>query len=282
VDTVLLRTFLEVSKTRHFGRAAENLFITHSAVSFRIRQLEQLLGGKLFDRQRNNLRLTQAGERLIPYAETILASWQMALQDVGVSQGQFIQLCLGGTPNIWDAYLQQKLPEIAIQFPALSQRSEVSSQVELVRSILEGKTDLGLVFDPPKIAEINVCKISEFKLVLVSHLPDVSLGQLQEIGYVFVDWGTAFNVQHARLFEQSIAPVLHTGQSNIAFQYLLARGGAAFLPSSLITTELQQGKLHRVIDCPSINRDIYAIYLMQSEKLEAIESVIDFISGPAE
>ncbi len=50
MDTELLRTFIEVSKTRHFGRAAENLYLTQSAVSFRIRQLEQQLGVSLFAR----------------------------------------------------------------------------------------------------------------------------------------------------------------------------------------------------------------------------------------
>jgi LysR family transcriptional regulator, flagellar master operon regulator len=44
VDTELLKTFLEVSRTRHFGRAAESLYLTQSAVSFRIRQLENQPG----------------------------------------------------------------------------------------------------------------------------------------------------------------------------------------------------------------------------------------------
>lgn len=44
MDTELLKTFLEVSRTRHFGRAAESLYLTQSAVSFRIRQLENQLG----------------------------------------------------------------------------------------------------------------------------------------------------------------------------------------------------------------------------------------------
>ena len=72
MDTDLLRTFIEVSKTRHFGRAAETLYLTQSAVSFRIRQLEQQLGVTLFARHRNNIQLTLAGERLYPYAEAIL------------------------------------------------------------------------------------------------------------------------------------------------------------------------------------------------------------------
>lgn len=62
VDTELLKTFPEVSRTRHFGRAAEALYLTQSAVSFRIRQLENQLGVNLFTRHRNNIRLTTAGE----------------------------------------------------------------------------------------------------------------------------------------------------------------------------------------------------------------------------
>lgn len=64
MDTELLKTFLEVSRTRHFGRAAESLYLTQSAVSFRIRQLENQLGVNLFTRHRNNIRLTAAGEKI--------------------------------------------------------------------------------------------------------------------------------------------------------------------------------------------------------------------------
>lgn len=72
MDTELLKTFPEVSRTRHFGRAAEALYLTQSAVSFRIRQLENQLGVNLFTRHRNNIRLTTAGEKLLPYAETLM------------------------------------------------------------------------------------------------------------------------------------------------------------------------------------------------------------------
>ena len=73
MNTDLLRTFLEVAKTRHFGHAAENLYLTQSAVSSRIKQLEGTLGVPLFTRQRNNILLTPAGERLLPHAENLLA-----------------------------------------------------------------------------------------------------------------------------------------------------------------------------------------------------------------
>ena len=58
MDTELLKTFLEVNRTRHFGKAAENLYLTQSAVSARIKLLEDLLGTPLFSRARNNVQLT--------------------------------------------------------------------------------------------------------------------------------------------------------------------------------------------------------------------------------
>ncbi len=72
MDTELLKTFLEVQKTRHFGKAADNLYLTQSAVSFRIRQLEQGLGTSLFYRSRNNIQLTAAGEALLPHAIAVI------------------------------------------------------------------------------------------------------------------------------------------------------------------------------------------------------------------
>ncbi len=276
MDTVLLNTFLEVSKTRHFGRAAENLFITHSTVSFRIRQLEDMVGTRLFNRQRNNLSLTEAGERLIPYAESMLASWQLALQEVGMPSQQTLQIGIGGTANIWDAFLQRLLPDMAIRFPDFCYRTEVSSQITLVRSLLERSIDVGLVFDPPKIAEVSVEPVAQLQLLLACHQPGVTLEQLAETGYVFVDWGTTFNLQHAKLFPQPVAPVLHTGQSVIAREYLLRRGGVAFLPESW----LQEGQdaLYAVTNSPVIVRDVYAIYMNDTDKLESVQALTEFMA----
>ncbi|SUI42672.1 HTH-type transcriptional regulator gltC [Serratia marcescens] len=104
MDTELLKTFLEVSRTRHFGRAAESLYLTQSAVSFRIRQLENQLGANLFTRHRNNIRLTPAGERLLPYAESLMNTWQLAKKEV-VRSLQHTELSIGATASLWEAYL---------------------------------------------------------------------------------------------------------------------------------------------------------------------------------
>ncbi|MFC1681964.1 LysR family transcriptional regulator [Pseudomonadota bacterium] len=58
MDIETFRTLLEVNRTRHFGKAAEELFITQSAVSARIKKLEENLGVTLLDRSRRDIHPT--------------------------------------------------------------------------------------------------------------------------------------------------------------------------------------------------------------------------------
>ena len=62
MDINALRTFLEIAKTRHFGHAADTLFVSQSTVSARIKTLEDVLGVNLFIRERGNIQLTVAGD----------------------------------------------------------------------------------------------------------------------------------------------------------------------------------------------------------------------------
>ena len=79
MDLELLRTFLELNRTRHFGRAAEALSLTQAAVSSRLKSLEDQLGVKLFIRTRRQMDLSPEGSRLVRHAERQIAAWRAAL-----------------------------------------------------------------------------------------------------------------------------------------------------------------------------------------------------------
>lgn len=72
IDLRRLRYFVAVSDELHFGRAAERLHIAQPAISRQIAQLEAGIGALLFDRTRNNIRLTPAGKTLLEHARRIL------------------------------------------------------------------------------------------------------------------------------------------------------------------------------------------------------------------
>ncbi|CAA2931252.1 HTH-type transcriptional regulator GltR [Arsenophonus endosymbiont of Bemisia tabaci Q2] len=104
MDTKLLKTFLEVTKTRHSGRAGESLYLTQSTVSFQIRQLETRLGTILFARHRNNIHLTAAGERLIAYAESLINTWLQAKEEIS-HRSLNTEFLIGPTISIWEGCL---------------------------------------------------------------------------------------------------------------------------------------------------------------------------------
>ena len=73
MTVVQLECFLAVTRTRHFGRAAEDLGRKQPALSVQVQRLEAALGAALFEHTTRHVRLTTAGETLVPYAERILA-----------------------------------------------------------------------------------------------------------------------------------------------------------------------------------------------------------------
>jgi DNA-binding transcriptional LysR family regulator len=274
LDTELLKTFLEVCNTRHFGKAAENLYVTQAAVSSRIKQLESRLGLALFSRLRNNIKLTPAGERLIPHAEAVLNTWQRAFQEVAITSKQSIQLALGGSPNVWDLMLQNSLYQLKVSKPELAIRAEVLSHTVVTRQLLERSLDLALVFDSPKVDEIITVKLFQLPLELVSTKDHLNISDIASVGYIMLDWGTLFSIQHAKLCKQLPPPTLHTNIARVALDYMLQAGGAAYLPTQLVEPYIDNQQLFRVDDAPEMHRDVFVSYHKDNVKTELIESVI--------
>ncbi|MFE1954852.1 LysR substrate-binding domain-containing protein [Streptomyces sp. NPDC059524] len=78
-----LRYFAYVAEELSFTRAAERLFVSQPALSKQIRMLEKQVGAELFTRDRRTVRLTSAGEALLPYAQRMLEVWRDAEEAVG-------------------------------------------------------------------------------------------------------------------------------------------------------------------------------------------------------
>ncbi|MCX5200453.1 LysR family transcriptional regulator [Streptomyces sp. NBC_00237] len=77
VHTRDLRYFLAVAAELNFTRAAETLYVSQSALSKQIRQLERAIGAELFVRDRREVRLTEAGEALLPHARQTCSVWEL-------------------------------------------------------------------------------------------------------------------------------------------------------------------------------------------------------------
>lgn len=276
MDIELLNTFLEVNNTRHFGKAAENLYLTQAAVSARIKLLEQTLGTNLFLRYRNNLSLTPTGERLIPHAETIIATWNLIRQDLSLTKKQKKVITLGSTSGLSELCFNQGLSIIHQHMKELALRAEICEHNQLVKRLLDRTIDLGFMYDPPKISELELKEISVAELVLVSSQKDITVEEAINHQFISVDWGITYSLALVKFFPDMASPVLHTTLSRTALEFILSCGGSAYLPLQLIRHKLNNA-LFLVNEAPVFQRPVYASYHVNNTSSENILKIIDFI-----
>lgn len=266
MDTELLKTFLEVSRTRHFGRAAEALYLTQSAVSFRIRQLENQLGVNLFTRHRNNIRLTTAGEKLLPYAETLMNTWQAARKEVAHTS-RHNEFSIGASASLWECMLnawlgrlyQLQEPQSGLQFEA-----RIAQRQSLVKQLHERQLDLLITTEAPKMDEFSSQLLGHFTLALYCSTP---ARKKSELNYLRLEWGPDFQQHETGLIAADEVPVLTTSSAELARQQLSALNGCSWLP---VNWANEKGGLHTVADSATLSRPLYAIWLQNSDKYSLI------------
>lgn len=262
MDTELLKTFLEVSRTRHFGRAAEALYLTQSAVSFRIRQLENQLGVNLFTRHRNNIRLTAAGEKLLPYAETLMNTWQAARKEVA-NTSRHNEFSIGASASLWECMLNEWLrrlyqsqePQSSLQFEA-----RIAQRQSLVKQLHERQLDLLITTETPKMDEFSSQLLGYFTLALYCSSPSQTK---DELNYLRLEWGPDFQQHEAGLIAGDEVPVLTTSSAELARQQLSVIKGFSWLPVNWAKTK---SDLHTVTDSTTLSRPLYAVWLQNSDK----------------
>ncbi len=273
MDIDLLKTFLEVNRTRHFGRAADNLYLTPAAVSARVRQLEHILGVELFLRSRNNIQLTAEGERLVPHAETLMLAWSRARQDVVMQADQMHQLTLGAVYSLWRFGLGHTLSVLHDALPEVAVRAEAHPAEVLNRMLEERTLDLALLLEPPEMPGFKAERIGQLKLVLVSSDPQANVKTALQTGYVMVDWGVSFELFHTRRYGDAGAPALHTNMGMLALDFIQQQKGAAYLPQSVLGQPAGKG-LVRVKGAPAFSRPVFGVYRSSGDRDNKISRLL--------
>lgn len=146
MDIRRLRYFLVLADELHFGRAASRLAISQPPLSVSIRQLEETIGARLFERSHQKVRLTAAGEALVPAAQALIDRMNSTMHQVrDVDQGVTGHLRIGFV----GALLYQGLPRLLQQF----QQSRAGLQLNMLElntkdqltELAHGSLDVGFV-----------------------------------------------------------------------------------------------------------------------------------------
>lgn len=250
------------------------MFLTQAAVSARIKMLEEMLGVKLFIRDRRDIKLTAEGNRLVSRADRLISEWRKIRQEISVG-GARRQLSVGGSLRLWDVILQQWLVRVRSALPGLALIAESHTPDLLTRKLLDGVLDLAFMLEPPQLEVLQTRDIGGLSLRLVSSVANTELESALGGSYLMVDWGLTHALQHRRLFPDAPEPQTRFAAGSLTLHYLLELGGSAYLPDSMIQPYIDSGGLYWVEDAPQINHRIHAVYPVRSGRPELIDEVLD-------
>ncbi|CAI8808502.1 HTH-type transcriptional activator CmpR [Pseudomonas sp. IT-232MI5] len=143
-----LKTFLAVARHGTFAAAGLHIGLTQSAVSAQIRNLEQALGIRLFDRTGRQAMLNPAGQRAVPMAQEMLAIFsRMAIsEDVSEFRGE---LKIGAVATAQTGLLPQALLRLRQQAPGLEPKLVPGVSLNLLSQVDAGEVDLAIMIKPP-------------------------------------------------------------------------------------------------------------------------------------
>jgi DNA-binding transcriptional LysR family regulator len=145
LDLSVLRTLVAVVRSGSFARAAERVGRSESAVSLQIKRLEEQLRQKMFHRAGRNMLLTDAGERMLAYAERLIA-----LNDEAVIEAGGLRLegavRLGIPPDFAETWLPTALARFARICPDVDIQTTVERSPALSALLTRGELDLAMSF----------------------------------------------------------------------------------------------------------------------------------------
>ncbi len=264
MDIALAKTFLAITETGSFVTAAARLNVTQTAVSARVRALEEQLGRRLFVRNKSGARLTPAGERFVKHATTLVQVWDRARQQVGLPQGRADIASVGAELSLWNPILTDWLVWMKQQAPDVALRAEVDTAPNLLEAVRNGALDMAVLYEPPPQGGNMVVELlQEERLVMVTTSPDGAMGAPQD--YVHVDWGPAYQASHQAAYPQTVIPDVFVSHGPLALLYILRVGGTGYFRHSAARPYLEAGTLHRVPDAPEFSYSVHIVYSAQAE-----------------
>ena len=151
----------------HFGRAADNCFVTQSTLSAGIRELESLLGVTLVERTRRVVRFTPLGVRVSDKALRVLRESE-ELADLARAEGQPLtgELRMGVIPTIAPFLLPALLPRLRTRWPRLKLYLREEPSQAACDALHRGQLDCVLLAMPFACGEVDSAELFEDRLVL--------------------------------------------------------------------------------------------------------------------
>ncbi|WP_054860034.1 LysR substrate-binding domain-containing protein [Gracilibacillus sp. JCM 18860] len=257
----LYRIFHVVSRNKSFSKAAEELYMTQSAVSQSISKLEKELDIKLFNRTSKGVVLTSEGELLHDHVDSALSMIHVAedkmLEFKTLKTGGELRIGVGDTISRY--FLLPYLEDFHARYPGIKLNIINGTTTEICSFIKSGKADVGICNLPIQDEQLQVmpCKggiqdifVCGEKYKKITEKP-ISLEFLMRLPLIFLEKKSNSRMYIEHFFEKrggyQVSPVFELGSYDLVLEFTKINLGISCVIKEFSNDYLERGDLYEVM-----------------------------------
>lgn len=253
MDIELARTFLVIVRCGSFVAAAEQLCVTQTTVTARVKNLEAQLNCSLFVRNRAGASLTVHGEHFVHYAHQLLQTWEAARTALPFPESLQVQVRLAAETSLWNPLLKDWFMQLSKEQTSYAVNASVYDVSTLCKKLESAELDAVLMHQPHYWPGLQVEQLLEEKLVLVQSV-------LQPEPYIYIDWGTLFRQQHDAVLPEHAHSAMRCNFGPLGLHTILQHGGRGYFRTRVVEPYIAEGALQRVAHAPEFSWPLYVVY----------------------
>jgi len=281
-----LRLFLGIAESRSFSACADKHGISQPALSRAIRQMEERLGARLFDRDTRSVRLSPAGEHLRPAAERIVREVELGIeglkQFVTGSRGRIVAACL---PSLSATLLPGAIAAFKSKAPDVEFQVIDGLSGDVVEAVLQGRADLGLALRPVQDDALDYQEICRDPFGLVCREDDelatadaISWRDFENRPFIAMAPHSSVRMMTDAAFIQTmmpIKPLYECSQMATTGALILSGMGISALPRMAMPLAAPGGLSWRLLSGPSLSRSVGVITRRNGQESALISAFVE-------
>lgn len=261
-----LKVFYTVAKRLSFTKAASDLFITQPAVTKHIKELEQYFKVQLFERQGNQIKLTQQGQLLLTYTEEIFSIYRKMEFDLAAfSEHYKSQLHVGASSTVSQYVIPFTLARFHKKYKDIAVKLMNGNTEQIEQALLANDIDLGIIEGKSKTKGIKYTEFIKDEIVLVSNSshplakrPQLLKEELKSVPMLIREAGSgtldviAHALKSIGLSFSQLSIEMELGSTEAIKTYLTNSNCVAFLSRHSVANELAN-KTFRMIEVKNLH-----------------------------
>ncbi len=257
MDLQNLNIFIQVAELKSFTKAGQKLGYSQPTVSFQIKQLEEQLGTKLFDRIGHTVTLTEQGRTALEYAQTICRMSEEMVQSASHSREVRGIIKIGLPDSLCTPFIVKRFDSFREMYPGISLEVTNAGTDTMFHLLDHNQVDVICTLDSP-IYDTNYVLAHEEKIgnsFIVSvdsplaQKKKVTIKDLLDQPFILTEKGMSYR----RLLDERLAkdgleinPVLEIGRTDLICDMVAADMGISFLPDFVTEEAVRSGKIMRI------------------------------------